>query len=143
MKFSFPILLILIVIIGGALFFFFKPQGENTQLTPQPTLSQRDAGEEEKRKEENESKNTFELVVKNKELVSGPQILTVVQGEDVTIQIISDEEEELHLHGYDESIELVPNRQATLTFTADVSGRFPYELEYMQKEIGVLEVQPQ
>ncbi len=88
------------------------------------------------------SAKEFTLKVANKKLVSGPDILTAKVGDTVTIKITSDIEEELHLHGYDKSVDLSPNQEATLSFVADASGRFPYELEKSKTEIGALEVQP-
>lgn len=86
--------------------------------------------------------NTFDLVIESKKVVSGPATIKVNQGDEVTIKITSDEAEEFHVHAYDNSVELEPNKEATLTFTADMSGRFPFELENSKTEIGVLEVQP-
>lgn len=84
----------------------------------------------------------FELFVKNRKLVSGPETLKVNEGDDVTIRITADEDEELHLHGYDKSVDLTKNQPADLNFTASLTGRFPYELEKSKTEIGTLEVQP-
>ena len=92
---------------------------------------------------QNTSTNIFNLVIKNKKVVSGPTTIKVTQGEEVTINISSDEAEEFHVHAYDNSVELEPNEEATLAFTADLSGRFPFELENSQTEIGTLEVQPE
>lgn len=86
--------------------------------------------------------DTFELVIKGKKLVSGPDPIKVNQGDEVTIRITSDEAEEFHVHAYDNSVELEPGKQATLAFTAKLSGRFPFELENSKTEIGALEVQP-
>lgn len=86
--------------------------------------------------------NTYELVINGKKLTSGPETIKVNQGDEVTIKIISDETEEFHVHAYDNSVELEPGKQATLTFTAKMSGRFPFELESSKTEIGALEVQP-
>src|SRR3989338_221346 len=89
-----------------------------------------------------ESKNTFNLVIKEKKVISGQTTIKINQGDEVTIKITSDEAEEFHVHAYDNSVELEPNKQATLTFTANLSGRFPFELENSKTEIGALEVQP-
>lgn len=84
----------------------------------------------------------FELVVKDKKLVSGPQVLSVPQDTPVTLRITVDHHDELHLHGYDLTLKL-PTAQATaLSFVADRSGRFEYELHHSHVDLGVLEVQP-
>jgi len=84
----------------------------------------------------------FDLVIKNKKLVSGPETLTVTEGDQVIINITDDENEELHLHGYDKSVDLEASKSAQLIFSANLTGRFPYELEKSKTEIGALEVQP-
>lgn len=88
------------------------------------------------------TKKTFDLVIKNKKIISGGETLQATQGDEVTINITSDEPEEFHVHAYDKSVELEADKQATLTFTANISGRFPFELEKSKTEVGALEVQP-
>jgi hypothetical protein len=85
---------------------------------------------------------TFNLVVKNRKLVSGPEVITVNEGDNVAITITVDEAEELHLHGYDKSVDLEKDVPGTLSFTANLSGRFAYELENSKTDIGALEVAP-
>src|ERR1035437_3411662 len=57
---------------------------------------------------------SFNLVVKNKKLVSGSVTLKVNEGDRVTINITSDEPEEFHLHGYDKSVEMEASKSAQL-----------------------------
>lgn len=84
----------------------------------------------------------FTWDVKAKKLVAGDETMKVNKDDTVVIKITSDEAEELHVHGYDRSVELEPNKQATLTFVANASGRFPIELEESKTDLGALEVQP-
>lgn len=84
----------------------------------------------------------FTLVVKNNKLVLGATTLTVNQNDRVVIKITADVDEELHLHGYNKHVDLKKNQQVQLAFIANISGRFPYELENTKTEIGVLEVAP-
>lgn len=133
-KFSTTIFVFLAIAALLALFLLLKPK----QSVQAPQISQKTAVSPTP-----ESKvKTFELVVKEKKLVSGPSIITVNQGDEVVIIITSDEEEELHLHGYDVSVDLAPNKQASLTFPAKISGRFPFELEKSNTDLGAVEVQP-
>ena len=85
----------------------------------------------------------FDLVIKGRHLVSGPQTLQVPQGAEVTLRVTVDEAEELHLHGYNLKLDLKAGEPGVLRFTADKSGRFEYELEHSRTELGALEVQPQ
>ncbi len=139
MKFPPVVLLIFVLIVLGGLFFVFKPETQTTPLQEQPET----ANSENKQNAKTDTINTFELVIENNQLISGPEVLSVNKGAKVVINITSDAPEELHIHGYDESVMLEPNVPATLTFSADLSGRFPFELELSQTEIGILEVQPQ
>lgn len=82
------------------------------------------------------------LVLENGKLVSGPEIVTVTEGDTVTFEITADADEEFHLHGYDKIVTLEAGVTQTLSFQADITGRFPYELEQAGSEIGVLEVSP-
>ena len=122
--------IILAVAVLAGLFFVFKPKTTpiaDNKPSPSPQLS---------------PTKSFDLMIKDKKIISGPTTISVIQGQEVNLKIISDENEELHVHAYDKSIQLIANQMATLTFTANTSGRFPFELEMSQTELGVLEVQP-
>lgn len=83
-----------------------------------------------------------ELTVKNKALASGPAVLSVLEGTPVTLRITVDHHDELHLHGYDLTLKLPSGQAGELSFVADRSGRFEYELHHAHVVLGVLEVQP-
>ncbi len=85
---------------------------------------------------------SYTIVIKNKKLVEGPEIITVKEGEDVILKVTSDVADELHLHGYDKSIDLEKDKKGVLSFTANLTGRFVYELENSKVDIGAIEVQP-
>ena len=119
------IYLTLTVVVLGGLLFIFKPVSK----TVKTTVSQAQT-------------KTFELVVKNRKLVAGPEKITVTEGDTIVIKVTSDEVEELHLHGYDKSVDLEKDKQAELKVTANITGSFAYELEKSQTDFGLLEVQP-
>jgi hypothetical protein len=52
----------------------------------------------------------------------------VARGTPVTLVVISDVADEVHLHGYDIEQELAPGKPATLQFTATLTGVFEVEL---------------
>jgi plastocyanin len=115
--------LILAAVVLGGIFLAIKPSRTTTAIdTP--------------------GKKVFTLVVKDRALVSGPATLEATAGDTVTIKITVDEDEELHLHGYDKHVDLTKGVPGELTFTANLTGRFPYELEHSSTEIGTLEVAP-
>ncbi len=85
---------------------------------------------------------TFELNIKNKQLVSGTDAPKVKQNDNVVFKITSDEDQSFHLHGYDKEVDLTPGQTTELTLRADVTGHFPFELEQSKTDLGALEVEP-
>jgi hypothetical protein len=84
----------------------------------------------------------FELVVKNGKLTSGPTVMKVHEGEQVTLRITSDHSDELHLHGYNLRAALKPGETASLELAATRTGRFTLELHHADIELAALEVYP-
>ena len=70
----------------------------------------------------------FELAIADGALDLDPPVLKVKQGDEVTLKVRSDKEGELHLHGYDLDVGLVPGSVAELVFTANATGKFDFEL---------------
>jgi hypothetical protein len=52
----------------------------------------------------------------------------VEQGETLELVITSDTADEVHVHGYDVTARVTPDRPAALTFRADLPGVFEVEL---------------
>jgi hypothetical protein len=69
-------------------------------------------------------------------------VLQVRAGETVELEVTSPRDDELHLHGYDLSLQLKAGVPGTLRFTAEHAGRFDVELHHAHAELAVLEVQP-
>lgn len=120
-----------------ALFFIFKPQN-----TLAPQLSASTEQKKEKSESKNDKKKVFSLIVKDGKIASSEKILSVVQGDEVVLEVVSDVADEMHLHGYDLWLDLKPNESISLKFIADKTGRFSFELEHAAVELGAIEVQP-
>lgn len=86
-------------------------------------------------------KNLIDITIKGGKITPKPGVVSMPLGEKVTIQVTSDVAEELHLHGYDESVELVPGETGKVTFTADIPGVFEAELEESGDLLFELKVQ--
>lgn len=84
----------------------------------------------------------FELRIKHGKLDSGESVIRLTEGDSVTLIVSSDTADELHVHGYNLHLQLRPNEPAGLSFVANLTGRFPYELHRANVELGVLEVYP-
>ncbi len=132
------VVIVIAIILLAALWLMFKPKQPN--VAPTPATIELNQGTSSASTQE--GTKTFELVIKGKKLVSGPETIQVKEGDNVIIKITADEDEEFHLHGYDKSVDLQKDVPAELSFTANLTGRFAYELEKSKVKIGALEVLP-
>jgi hypothetical protein len=69
----------------------------------------------------------FAVTIKQRKVDPASRLIRVNQGDTVEIAFTSDEAAELHLHGYDLTVTLVPATPATLQFVAKFGGRFALE----------------
>ncbi len=89
-----------------------------------------------------ENKPVISVEFKNGQVVAGVQVVKLKRDDEVTLNVLSDRADELHLHGYDLHLKLQPNQPATLQFVAKRTGRFSFELHRGGVELGVLEIYP-
>ena len=71
-----------------------------------------------------------------------PSDWKVNQNDTVTVNIKSDTDGEVHLHGYDIHFETKAGQTISQTFKADKSGSYPVEWESPSTELGKLVVSP-
>ena len=71
-----------------------------------------------------------------------PDKVSVTEGDQVTLQIISNRPIEVHLHGYDLEEVVGAEEPGELSFEATMTGRFPIEDHNTEAELGTLLVQP-
>jgi hypothetical protein len=69
-----------------------------------------------------------------------PRDWTAHQNDTVTVNITSDTDGEVHLHGYDIQFSTKKGQPITQTFKADKTGTFPIEWESTSTELGRLTV---
>jgi FtsP/CotA-like multicopper oxidase with cupredoxin domain len=72
----------------------------------------------------------------------GPEILTAYAGDTVQLEVTSDHDDAMHVHGYEKHLVLPAGETAKLSFIAEDSGRFMLELHGTDLEFGALEVYP-
>jgi hypothetical protein len=85
---------------------------------------------------------TVRIVVRGGKPVGGLKRVTLKKGQRVTLVVRSDVADEVHLHGYDRSVDVDSGQTARLVFTASIPGRFEVELEDRGLQIADLEVRP-
>jgi hypothetical protein len=73
-------------------------------------------------------------------VVPRPSVHKVAKGRTVRIIVISDVNDELHVHGYDLPAELTAGRPAVVEFTADQAGRFEVETHESGLQLFQLQV---
>ena len=71
-----------------------------------------------------------------------PAEITVGEGARVTLSITADRPVEFHLHGYDLEEDIETGETSTLSFEAEMTGRFEIEAEQRHTELGTLVVEP-
>lgn len=67
----------------------------------------------------------IEIVIEDRQVTGGNEVVRVTQGERVELVWTTDEKVRLHLHGYDVEIDVTPEAPAVLALTAHATGRFP------------------
>ena len=90
---------------------------------------------------------TFNLTVNGASTmtVSGgtdPEKLAAHQNDSITINVVSDQEGEVHLHEYDLAFNVKPGETATRTFKADRTCTCEIEWEETSHHLGTLTVSP-
>ncbi|HET6310697.1 MAG TPA: hypothetical protein VFH00_06795 [Candidatus Nitrosotalea sp.] len=71
-----------------------------------------------------------------------PPDLAAHQNDTVTVNVTSDTDGEVHLHGYDLIFNAKKGQTVSKTFKADKSGSYPIEWESTSTELGQLVVSP-
>ena len=84
--------------------------------------------------------HTIEIEVVDGKPVGGVKREEVEQGETVQIVVSSDVEDEVHIHGYDQSFDVRAGGEASGSFVANVPCVFEVELEQRKEKILELEV---
>lgn len=74
--------------------------------------------------------------------IIGPQHIVVPENETLLLSFISDVPDEVHLHGYEQAVQINANELATLSVRLEHSGRFELETHRLHRVISVLEVEP-
>ncbi len=109
----------------------------DTTPSPQPTSTGPDALEVEVEVEE----GRIQLQVEGRPQ-RVPDRVEVTQGDRVAIKLESDSAQEVHVHGYDQFVNVTDGGERTLQFPAKVAGVFGVELEGSHRLILELEVRP-
>ena len=120
-----------IALLAAALFTYDGPEEEipvveekiEIEVAEEPLI------EEDKTKE-------FDINVVDREMTLDPPIISVEVGDQVLLNIITDEDLMFHIHEYDHEITLVNDEAQVLSFPAMFPGRFEIEIHPVEHEAG-------
>jgi len=76
-----------------------------------------------------QSDQVISVTVEGGTVTPGPGVHEIPLGSRVELTVTADAADEIHLHGYDEHLDLEAGVPGTLAFTADIPGDFEAELE--------------
>src|SRR5215213_8341773 len=68
--------------------------------------------------------------------------LEFTEGDTVKLRMVSDVDEEVHVHGYDIARDLPAGKTVTVSFPATITGIFEIEFEHAGEPIAELRVDP-
>lgn len=122
------------LILLGGIYEMFKPKGRS--ISPQTATSAAAPLDQAAQVTE------VQVEVQHGQRVAGPEVIAVTQGDRVILSVLGDEDDHLHLHGYDLEMKLKKGQPARLDFVANKTGRFEYELHHAHLDLGALEVRP-
>lgn len=80
--------------------------------------------------------------IKGGQPVGGPAEYEYAKGDRIRFVVVSDVEEEIHLHGYDVSKEVAAGGRVAFDLAADIEGVFEAELERSAVLIAEITVNP-
>jgi hypothetical protein len=86
--------------------------------------------------------NLLQWQVRAGQRVAGPEKFAVRVGDTITLEIISDRDDTLHLHGDDISVVLLANKSTRMDWTPKYSGHFAMELHDSHLTLAQVDVLP-
>jgi len=80
------------------------------------------------------------VTVRGGSVVDGAARQKVGLNKTVTIRVMSDAADEVHVHGYNKMVDVAAGRTAEVTFVANIPGVFEVEFEKSHKLLFTMEV---
>jgi hypothetical protein len=86
-------------------------------------------------------------VLREGRLMSAPAVLDAVEGDTITLTVVSDKPATLHVHEYEQQfvVPLDAGKEATASFSASRAGRFPVHvigIDAEHPEVAAIQVHP-
>jgi hypothetical protein len=87
-------------------------------------------------------RQSLNVVVTKGQLSDGTKVIKMTKGDELLLNVTSDMEDELHVHGLDLRARVLPGKTTSLLIQGARTGRFPIELHHANVTIAVLEIYP-
>lgn len=116
--------------------------GVGAETTPAEASGQGGEGEKPAKEKQPEEPAVDTIVVVGGEPKGGIQKLNYGKGERVRLEVRSDIDEHVHVHGYDLFEDVAAGGKAKFSFPADIDGVFEIELEDSGIQLAQLTVKP-
>jgi hypothetical protein len=89
----------------------------------------------------------FRIVLRDGRLISSPAVFDAVEGDVITLSVLSDRPATLHVHEYEQQfvVPLNPGEDATAAFAAGRAGRFAVHvmgIDPTHPEVAIIQVHP-
>jgi hypothetical protein len=83
---------------------------------------------------------TLNVTVANGKVNPSGATIKAKAGQTLLVTVVSDADEELHIHGYDKELELAPGKAQSVKFTLNMKGTFEVETHKSGKLVAKLVV---
>lgn len=89
----------------------------------------------------------FRIVLREGRLISSPAVFDAVEGDVITLSVLSDRPATLHVHEYEQQfvVPLTPGEDTTATFTSGHAGRFAVHvmgIDPLHPEVAIIQIHP-
>lgn len=133
-------LTVVLLIIFGVFIYMSSQKSQIFGISSSPT--QQVAGAQTTSESNMDTNVIVNVIIKNKKITSSNASFKVTEGQMVVLKITSDQNGELHLHGYNKKVNLLKDKTVVLSFLATITGHFEYELEDSKTVLGAVDVYP-
>lgn len=137
-------------IIAVAAFVILGPAGEKPEDAAERSAKQapsggsggRSGGKQASARPTAEAPTYATIELRDGEPVGGPEEISLEKGDTARIEVRSNTAGEVHIHGYDEYLDLKAGKPARTRFRADLEGIFEVEDHDTGTQIAELRVEP-
>jgi hypothetical protein len=119
-----------------------KPATQTTTTSPTESTTPAPETEPETTAPKEAQPEVPPIEIENGKPVAGVEEFQFEKGDTIVFRVTSDEEHEIHLHGYDVSHDVPAGATSTFKVKANIEGIFEVEIEDTKTKIAEITVKP-